>query len=158
MNRDVYIETSVISYLTSKASRNVRAAAWQQITKQWWKEEKKNYNLYISELVLTEALLGDTAAAKKRAKILNEIPILMVNEHVKILTQKLIKEKGVPEKAQADALHIAIACVHSMDYLLTWNCRHIDNAIAKPLIRKICKMAGYTCPEICTPFELLTEE
>jgi hypothetical protein len=83
---------------------------------------------------------------------------LVLTDKAKKLARMLLLEKAVPHKAQADALHIAAAAVHGMDYLLTWNCRHIDNAETKPLIRSICAVAGHPCPEICTPQELMGED
>ena len=156
--RAVYIETSIPSYLTARPSRDIRTAAWQQITTQWWKQEKPKYDLYTSVLVLAEASAGDPDAAQRRVKSLKDIPELALTDDTKALAALLINEGGIPVHAEADALHIAIACIHEIDYLLTWNCRHIDNASRKPVIRSICAGAGYTCPEICTPLELLSEE
>ena len=119
---------------------------------------KNKYNLFVSELVINEAKAGNREAADRRIAELKNIPILKIDKKIQDLAEHLIKDKGVPDKADADALHIAIACIHSMDYLMTWNCRHIDNAATKPRIRIICTENGYVCPEICTPLELLTEE
>ena len=134
------------------------AAAWQQITAQWWEQQRSKYELFTSELVLTEAAAGDPSAAKRRLDRLADIPELTVDDEVKELARRLIAHGGVPADAEADALHIAMAAVHRMDYLLTWNCRHIDNAATKPIIRSVCAAAGHLCPEICTPLELLSEE
>ena len=156
--KTVYIETSIPSYLTALPSRDVRTAAWQQITTQWWEEERHNYELYVSELVLVESAAGDPNAAERRLTIVKEIPELSLTDEAMNLATQLIEKGGIPQKAEADAIHVAIACVHSVNYLLTWNCRHIDNAATKPIIRSICLDAGYTCPEICTPIELLAED
>ena len=156
--KDVYIETSIVSYLTSRPSRDVRVAAWQQITWQWWEQEKERYNLYTSELVIAEASAGDKEAAKSRLNCLRNIPELTVDKEIIQLASRFIENEVLPQNAQADALHIAIAAGHGMDFLLTWNCRHIDNAEIKPGIRSVCVVAGYTCPEICTPMELLSEQ
>jgi predicted nucleic acid-binding protein len=156
--RTVYIETSIVSYLTSRPSRDIRVAAWQQITTQWWERERSKYELFTSELVIAEAGGGDAAAARKRLDQLMDIPVLTVDDATKRLAAQLIEDGGVPSEAQADALHIAISSVQGLDYLLTWNCRHIDNAATKPLVRSICAIVGYRCPEICTPLELLSEE
>ena len=158
MMKSVYIETSIVSYLTSRPSRDLRAAAWQQITAEWWDQEGPKYELFTSELVLAEAGAGDRAAAQGRLDALRDLAALDVGDEAKSLAARLVGDGGVPTHAQADALHIATASVHAMDYLLTWNCRHIDNAATKPIIRSICAVAGYTCPEICTPLELLVEE
>jgi predicted nucleic acid-binding protein len=155
--QSVYVETSVVSYLVSRPCRDVRVAAWQEITAQWWEQERNRYELFTSELVVAEAAGGDEDAARRRLDRLNDIPTLTIDETARQLAAQLIDQGGVPSEAQADALHISIASIHELDYLLTWNCRHIDNAATKPLIRSICAVAGYRCPEICTPLELLSE-
>jgi len=156
--KTVYIETSIPSYLTARPSRDVRATAWQQITLQWWEQEKPKYQLFVSELVLAEAGAGDPDAAQRRLDSLQGIRAVTISDEAKELASRLIADGGVPLHAKADALHVATASVHGIDYLLTWNCRHIDNAVTKPVIRSICAVAGYPCPEICTPLELLSEE
>lgn len=156
--KSVYIESSIPSYLTARPSSDVRAAAWQQITYQWWHEERMKYEIFISELVIVEVSAGDPHAAQSRLEVLNDTIELPVDEEMGQLANKLISGGGIPTSSQADALHIAIASVHNLDYLLTWNCRHINNAATKPIIRKLCEEAGYSCPEICTPQELISED
>ena len=158
MTKSVYIETSIPSYLTSRPSRDVRAAAWQQITTEWWEEAKGDYDLFTSELTIIEASAGHPDAAERRLAVLNGISELQIDEEVQELAELLISKGGIPTSAEADALHVAVASVHRIDYLLTWNCRHIDNAAKKPIIRDICTSAGYPYPEICTPMELLPEK
>ena len=158
MKKSVYIETSIPSYLTARPSRDVRAAAWQQITSQWWDEARFHYELFTSALVIVEASDGNPEAALRRLESLQGIPELLIDEEAQALAEKLVWEGGMPTVAKADALHVAIAAVHGIDYLLTWNCRHIDNATRKPIIRAICISAGYSYPEICTPMELLPED
>jgi len=158
MRKTVYVETSIISYLTAQPSRDLRAAAWQQITTQWWQQERAKYELYTSALVMAEASQGDSDAAKRRLHVLADLFELTVDDEVERFANKLMEGGGVPVGAEGDALHIAVAAVHETDYLLTWNCRHIDNAATKPIIRSICAAAGYPYPEICTPVELLLEE
>lgn len=157
MKKTVYIETSIPSYLTARPSRDIRAAAWQQIPAQWWDEARPHYELFTSELVLVEASAGDPEAAGRRLEVLQGIAELPIDREVQELAESLIVTGGVPTGAEADALHIAVAAVHRIDYLLTWNFRHIDNAATKPLIRAICADAGYSCPEICAPVELFPE-
>lgn len=151
----VYIETSIVSYLTARPSSHLIGAAWQKATTDWWETQKDRFALYISEVVIEEAGRGDNLAAKKRLARLSGIEILPLNDNVVVLSKALIQEGGVPKKALDDALHIAVATVHRIDYLLTWNCRHIDNAEMKPKIRKICQAHGFQCPEIATPIELM---
>jgi predicted nucleic acid-binding protein len=157
MNKSVCIETSIVSYLTAKPSRDVRAAAWQQITGQWWEEARASYDLFTSELVIVEASAGNAEASALRLKALEGIAELPIDKETQKLAERLILNKGIPSAAEADALHVAVAAVHHIDYLLTWNFRHIDNATKKPIIRSICANAEYVCPEICTPMELLPE-
>jgi predicted nucleic acid-binding protein len=155
MGKRVYIETSVISYLTARPSKNALATAWQQITRQWWDSQRSRFELFASELVLAEIGQGDPKAAIKRKERLREIPDLDVTKDVVILAKKLVGDGALPKEAMDDAMHVAVAAVHGIDYLLTWNCRHLDNAEMKPLMRSVCAIAGYRCPEICTPQELM---
>ncbi len=156
--KSVYIETSILSYLTARPSREIRAIAWQEVTVQWWGTARQRYDLYTSEVVVAEAREGDPTAAERHINALRGIPELVVDTEVESLAAKLISEGGIPSAAEFDALHVALAAVHGVDFLLTWNCRHINNADTKPKIRSICALAGYVCPEICTPQELLPEE
>lgn len=158
MKKSVYIETSIPSYLAARPSRDVRAAAWQQITNQWWEEARPNYDLFTSELVIVEVSAGNPEAAARRLETLHGIAELSIDEEVQELAAQFISKGGFPSGAEADALHVAVAAVHSIEYLLTWNFRHIDNAAKKPIIRSICVASGYPCPEICTPMELLQED
>lgn len=151
----VYIETSIVSYLTARPTSNLIAAAWQKETMDWWENQRGRFSLYISELVIEEAGKGDPDAARRRLESLSGIHLLPLNERAIGLAQALIEEGGVPRKALDDALHISVAAAHGVDYLLTWNCRHIDNAEMKPRIRAICQAHGHPCPEIATPIELM---
>ena len=156
--KSIYIETSIPSYLTGRPSRDLRTAAWQQITAQWWEEARGSYELYTSELVVSEASEGHPEAAQRRLDSLRSITELVVDPEMEALAAKLLAEGGFPAPAEVDALHVAIAAVQGIDLFLTWNCRHINNAETKPIVRSICAVAGYTCPEICTPQELLPED
>ena len=158
MKKSVYIETSIVSYLTAKPSRDVRAAAWQQITSQWWEDVRPDYDLFTSELVIVEVSAGNPEAAALRLEALQGLAELSIDEEVKELGDQLISKGGFPPGAEADALHVAVSAVHRIDFLLTWNFRHIDNAAKKPIIRSICVAAGYSYPEICTPVELMQED
>lgn len=151
----VYIETSIVSYLTARPSSNLIAAAWQKETTDWWESQRHRFSLCVSDLVIEEAGRGDKGAARRRLAKLAGVEVLPLNEQVLILSKALIGEGGLPEKAIDDALHIAIAAVHGVGYLLTWNCRHIANAETRPTIRSICLTHGFQCPEIATPTELM---
>jgi hypothetical protein len=150
----VYIETSVVSYLTAKPSRDLIVAAHQQLTLHWWDSQRQHYELFISQTVIEEARAGDTEAAAKRMAALKGIPLLDIPDAAIELADKLVKGRAVPKKAAQDALHIAIACINGMDYLLTWNCKHIANATMRGKIDRVCRDAGYAPPTICTPEEL----
>ena len=154
----VYIETSVISYLTARPSPVLLAAAHQQVTREWWDNRRQCFEQFVSPLVLDEAGRGDPEAAARRLAALDGFAVLEPTQPAAELVDILISDGALPRVARDDATHVAIATVHRMDYLLTWNCRHIDNAEAKPLIRSVCAVHGYTCPEICTPEELMGGE
>lgn len=136
----------------------MRAAAWQSITKQWWEQASGHYELFTSELVVEEAAKGNPEAARRRLDALKNITELVLDEEMARLAGKLVAEGGFPLLAEVDALHVAIAAVQRVDLFLTWNCRHINNAERKPIVRAICEKSGYVCPEICTPQELLPED
>lgn len=151
----IYIETSIVSYLTARPSNNLIASAWQNATIDWWETQKNRFELFISEVVIEEAGRGDETAASKRLASLEGIEVLKLDRASIELSKVLIQDGGIPSKALDDALHVAIAAVQGIDFLLTWNCRHIDNAEMKPVIRKIIESCGYICPEIATPIELM---
>jgi len=153
--KSVYVETSIVSYLTARPTNDLLAAAWQKITTDWWEEQSRRFSLYVSSLVIEEAGRGNLDAAARRLNALQKLPLLAITESAITLSKILIEKGAFPSKALGDALHIAVAAVHDMDYLLTWNCRHIANAEMKPVIRTLCFEHGYTCPEICTPQELM---
>jgi len=151
----VYIETSVMSYLVARASRNVLAAAWQQVTQQWWDNRRSRFDLFTSQLVMAEAGQGYPDAAQRRCEQLKGIPDLEVTDDVVALAKKLVGEGALPREAMDDAMHVAVAAVHGVDYLLTWNCRHIANAELSPALRRIVKEFGLDLPVLCTPEELM---
>jgi len=149
--RKVYVETSVISNLTARPSANIVDAARQLSTQIWWEQESYRYDLYSSPVVRREAQKGDPDAAKKRIAALDGIPELALDEKAAALAARLIAENAVPEEFPDDAMHISIAAVNGMDYLLSWNFKHITNAQKIPDIRRVCEASGMRCPEICTP-------
>ena len=112
----IYIETSIVSYLTARPSSNLIAAAWQKETLGLVDNTKTQQALYISDIVLEEAGMGDSTAASRRLEALADIPVLPLNESVVKLSKVLIQEDGLPTKALDDALHIAFSAVHGMDY------------------------------------------
>jgi len=150
----IYIETSVVSYLVARPSRDIIVAAHQQLTFDWWHNQSQQYDLFISQVVFDEAKAGDKQEAAKRLTAIQDLPLLELNEEGIRLAEKLIQSHAVPKKAAQDALHIAIACINGMDYLLTWNCKHIANAKMRSRIDQVCRESGYVPPTICTPEEL----
>ena len=157
MKPKVYIETSIPSYLTAWRSRDLIMAANQEITREWW-DEREQFELYISALVIWEAGAGDPDAAKKRLGKLDDIPELDITEDTENFAERLIRKVPLPEKARIDALHIAVATLNGMDYLLTWNCSHMANAVLRPKMEAVCRESGYDPPTICTPQELMRYE
>ena len=155
MKPSVYIETSIIGYLTSRPSRDLITAANQQMTHQWWYEHRENFEIFISQFVIEECGEGDADAAQERLNVLTGTGELDATEEVESLAEALMKRVPLPEKAEVDALHIAVATVHGIEYLLTWNCTHIANAAMRPRIEAICRSFGYEPPTICTPQELM---
>lgn len=152
--KKVYLETSFISYLTARPSRDLVAAARQQITVEWWNRHRERFSLHVSGLVLREASLGNPLAAAARLAAASDIPVLTASVEAELLARTLLAEGTLPAKAQDDAAHIAIATVHGMDFLLTWNFRHIANAERREAVATVCRMAGYAPSVICTPEEL----
>jgi len=153
----VYIETSVISYLTSFPSRDLIIAAHQQITKDWWEKRKNYFDIFISQFVIDEVSRGDKEAAKSRLEIISELPELIINKQVEKLSEEIIRSGAIPIKSAIDAAHIAIASVHNIHYLLTWNCKHIANAEIMKKVLFVCNDCGFYQPIICTPEELMGE-
>lgn len=153
MNPSVYLETSVISYLTARQSREIVIAAHQQLTRRWWRR-RSSYRLFVSQVVRDEAAVGDQSARLRRLRALRGIPTLAITGEATQLAGELVRRGALPRKATVDAFHIGIAAAHQIEYLLTWNCKHIANATMRGTIEAICRSAGLTPPVICTPEEL----
>jgi len=151
----VYIETSILSYLTARPSNDIRVVANQSTTIEWWETRRSSFDLFISEFVIAEASLGNPEAAKKRLEAIAELPELSTTNKVRALAKALITEGPIPAKAEVDAFHIAVAAVNGIEYLLTWNCTHIANAVMRPKIEEICRQQSIEPPMICTPQELM---
>jgi len=151
----VYIETTVVSYLTAWTSRDLVRAAQQQQTREWWDVRREAFELVCSELVEREAAAGDPVAAADRLKALTDLRVLVATPEAAALAVDLIKRLQLPPRAQPDALHVAIAATNGIDYLLTWNCRHLSNAVLRPRIEWVCRDNGLEPPVICTPPELM---
>ncbi len=155
MKPKVYLETTIPSLLTAWPSRDVLIAGQQQATRDWWNERRRRYELFVSVLVMEEARRGDAAAVADRLRALQECAVLPFPKEAETLTRALLASRLIPARAAADAAHIAMAAVHGMDFLLTWNCRHIANAAIVEKLRGICERDGFSAPVICTPHELM---
>ncbi len=155
MKPKVYVETSVIGYLVARSSRDIIVAANQQATQEWWQARRPDFDIYISQLVIQEASSGDVEAIAKRRKVLENMALLDISDEAIRLAENLIKQKAIPEQAAEDALHIALAAVNGMDYLVTWNFKHIANAAMRANVELVCRLNDYEPPIICTPLELM---
>jgi hypothetical protein len=157
MPKRVYIETTIPSYLAAWPSRDLRQAARQQLTHDWWDTQRAKYDLLISQFVLDEAAAGDPGAAARRLSVLQNLLLLQATAEVHELAAKLIDPALLPTVAGRDAVHISIAAIHGVDFLLTWNCRHIANATIMKELAATVSAAGFELPTICTPEELFGE-
>src|SRR6266851_1354803 len=146
----VYVETPVISYLAARPSRDLITAARQQITHDWWRRRRPDFEVFVSQLVLDEAQAGDPDAALRRADILADLPLLDITSAAVAFARRLMDAVGLPRQAAADALHIATAACHGVNYLLTWNVAHIANAEYRARVEGACRGHGYEPPVLCT--------
>jgi hypothetical protein len=155
MSEIVYIETSILGYLTARPSRDIVVAANIEITREWWDTRRSDFQLYASQAVVKETSQGDVAIAFQRLEILRSFSLLELNQSVLDLAEQFLERSDLPAKANIDAVHIAAATVHGMDYLLTWNCKHIANAQIQRKLAEISFDFGYELPILYTPYELL---
>ena len=155
MKPKAYIETSVVSYLTGWPSRDVVIAGHQQITRQWWANAADRFELVASQLVIDEASAGDAEAARDRLAALASVTLLDATDEARQLAEELVAANAIPARKAEDAAHIAIAVTNGVDFLVTWNCRHIANAAMRSEIERVCRRAGYEPTIICTPDELM---
>lgn len=158
MKRRVYIETSIVSYLASRPSRDVVSAGRQQLTHNWWEMRRPVFDLVISEVVLKEARAGDSAAAARRMAFVVDLPLLDLTEEAGELAATLIERVPLPPQAAVDAAHIAVAAYHGVDFLLTWNVAHIANAALRRRVEDVCRAQGYQASILCTPDELMEDD
>ncbi len=157
MKSKVYLETSIVSYLTAFPSSDLITAGHQLTTFDWWENHRQNFEVVASELVIQEAGLGNMQMAQKRLAILKAVKILDINDEARNLAKMLVAKKAVPEKAAADALHIAIAAAEKIEFLATWNFKHIANAKMQAKIKEVIRAEDYEPSHICTLEELLGE-
>ena len=155
MKPTVYLETTVFGYLAMRVSGILRVAANQQTTRDWWENNRRGFELFVSRFVVDECSAGDPVAAQERLIYLDGIRSLQISDEVNALAELLLADVPLPEKASIDALHISVAAVSGVQYLLTWNCKHIANPSLRPRIEQLCRDLGYEPPVICTPQELM---
>jgi hypothetical protein len=152
----LYLETTIPSFLTARPSRDLGQARMQIVTARWWNSWHTQFEIYTSRVVREEAAVGDREAVQRRSNFLKQIRTLEPTSHSDALASELVKRSGLPPTAKKDAEHIAIAAVHRMEFLLSWNCAHLTNVHTAPRIATICRSEGYSPPILCTPEQLLT--
>jgi hypothetical protein len=150
----IYIETTIVSYLVANPSRDLILTAHQELTREWWREERGLYRCVTSEEVIREASLGDPTMSRRRVESLSEMPVLRMDDAVRLLAKELVQERLLPSTVISDALHAAVASLHKVDYLLTWNCRHLANPHLQKGLRTFMAARRLVLPEICTPIDL----
>ena len=151
----LYLETTIPSYLTARVSRNLSVARHQKITHDWWNSWRTNFAIHVSEDVYKEVRAGNPEAANLRLELIRPFPILRPNERSEKLAARLVAACRLPDRVAADAAHVAVAAVHSMQFLLTWNCAHLANPQLAPKMAIACESEGFSCPTLCTPEHLL---
>lgn len=151
----LYLETSVISYLTARPSRDLVIAAHQQITREWWDNVLYQYQVFISVVVLEEITKGDRKAAQLRLEQVTNFPLVEIVPDVVNLAEVYFSMLQIPEKARLDTYHLALATWHGLDFLVSWNCTHIVSARVRRVLEEINAQFGFRTPIICTPEELM---
>jgi hypothetical protein len=151
----IYIESTIPSYVVARPARDLLQAARQRLTWDWWHSKRGQHDLFASQIVLDEIGSGDAEMSRQRLELVAQINLLDLTDDAKALTKNILRSGVLPPEADRDAAHIALATVHEMDILLSWNCRHIANAAIQPVLRKLADAADFTLPVICTPEELL---
>jgi predicted nucleic acid-binding protein len=155
MKKRIYLETTVVSYLTAEPSRDIVIAGHQNATRELWPDLSTKYETYVSALLFEEAKRGDQTQAQARLSAVQPFPMLDIDDEARSLAEKIILLKGVPAKYPEDALHIAVAAVNGIEVIITWNFAHLNNPFIRKVVRAIVEGEGYECPEICSPEELL---
>lgn len=151
----VYIETTIPSYIVAKLSRDIVVAAGQQLTREWWETARFDYELYISEAVIAECSQGDQEQSKQRLEVIRGIKVLSLSDEVFELAEVYYKLLSIPEKSRVDSLHLAITVIHEINYLLTWNCKHMAHGEIRTKIHYYNKQNNLFEPVILTPYELM---
>jgi hypothetical protein len=151
----VYIESSIVSYLAARPSRDLIVAAHQQITWEWWDNVRPQVDCYLSPFVIQEISAGDKEAANRRLELVKNMPLLEANKEIQDMAERYYEAIDIPEKARLDSFHLAAAVWHEMDYLLSWNCKHIVSGRTIRIIERINSSLSIRTPVFCTPEELM---
>src|SRR5688572_12162397 len=151
----LYLETTIPSYLAARRSRDLQLAADQEATQEWWEKRRSMFELFVSEIVVREVRRGDSTYAAARLELIRGLPVLLPNVAAQQLTARLLQDRIIPPNAIDDAAHLGLAAGHRMDFLLTWNCTHINNRYIQRRIESACAALNLVCPVICTPDELM---
>jgi len=155
LKKRIYLETTVVSYLAAKPSRDIIVAGHQDATRELWPELSAKYETYISALVFEEAKKGDPGQAQIRLAAIRPFPMLDIDDEARLLAEKIVGRRAVPAEYPEDALHIAVAAVNGIEVIITWNFAHLNNPFTRKKVRQIVEGEGFECPEICSPEELL---
>jgi predicted nucleic acid-binding protein len=147
----VYLDTSVPSYLTARPARDRHAARMQRVSCLWWNAYRSRFSVFVSEVVLIEATIGNEEAASRRTESISAFTSLGLTAEAKSLAKLILIETRLPERILPDAQHAAIAATNDIDVLMTWNSRHLANPEMIPKVRRVCEQAGFNCPDICKP-------
>lgn len=158
MKRKVYIETTVVSYLAARPSRDVLVAGHQAATRELWPSLTTVYDTYVSALVYEESAKGDAEQAASRLAAIKPFRMLDIDEHARMLAEKIVAGRGIPQEYPEDALHIAVAAINGIAVVVTWNFAHLSNPFTRMMVRQIVENEGYVCPEICSPEEILENQ
>ena len=153
----IYLESTIPSYVVARPARDLLQAARQQLTRDWWDLKRDAHELFTSQIVLDEIGAGEPAMARQRLVLTAGITLLNLRDDIAALAEQILRSSLLPSTADRDAAHIALATVHQMDILLTWNCRHIANAAIQARLRRLVEADGFMLPVICTPEELFAD-
>ncbi|MCI5065760.1 type II toxin-antitoxin system VapC family toxin [bacterium] len=151
----VYLETSFISYATNRLSNDFLVSAHQRLSRRWWEQRREHFRFFVSEVVVAEIIRGDESAVRSRVEFLGGIESIILDDASSVLAKSFLDRSTLPKKAAQDALHVAVAAVNGIDYLLSWNCKHIVNLEVYSGIQSIIEESGYRAPKVCTPYELM---
>ena len=153
----VYIEPTVVSHLVARPSDDAILASWQRASQQLWEDYADRFEFVISPVVRAEIQQGDVAAAQQRLEVVSQLTVLEVLPEANVLAQKPIDAGAVPRNSELDAQHIAIATAHGVDYLVSWNHKHIVNENKREHINSVCQEVGFQPTTLCTPMELMED-